>query len=406
MQSTTSLLLVVATLPLAACAVPPDPDAYPADGAVDGSVDEPSRETPASPRAPDLAQHPRPSNGPRAPGGVRPEPAPVAAGWTDRGAPALFDSGSGAVIAEAPGGGLGGERDLVVDPWQSRIVVLESDADDPWGEIASYPLVAGNPGVSLGARQHQVWVDGVARLAASPFGAVVFEDGYGPRWRLLRADGQPSASVFGPRPASLLTGMLPDGGFRLSALTYGPLGDALDVRVAAVQQDGVTEPVAVPQPALPLSDPPAARWLESAGGGQVVDAVAGEVVLSTFAGGGWPAMMPIGVGPGIERVEQAAMFPGGNRLALLTSGAANVVIATVGAGGAPECAAALDLPGEPASATLFFSRGLVVVGPGRVLAATSSGVFAVSVSDDCPPVLAVDPAFAGEALRGPLDRLP
>ncbi len=147
--------------------------------------------------------------------------------------------------------------------------------------------------------------------------------------------------------------------------------------------------------------------MESAGGGQLVDVDggSGDVVVSTFAGGGWPPWMAAGVGPGIQRVEQATALPGGERLALLVTGAVDLVVVGAGAGGAPECAAALDLPGEVEPAGLFFARGLVAVGPDRVLVATSSGVSAVTVSDDCPPALAVDPDFDGDALRGPLDRV-
>lgn len=412
MRTHSPIFVAVLTLSLAACLARPDPESNPAAA--------PSPETPASPRTPHLDQpshfsalpdapdsapevvHGAPDTPTGIPDDPQPAAVPLAAGWTDAGDPVLFDSATGALIAGAPGGDLGGERDLVVDPWLARLLVFESDAEDPWGEIASYPLVAAGSGLLLGPRQHQVWVDGVARLAASPFGAVVFEDGYGPRWRLLRSDGQPSASVFGPRPASLQTTLLADGGFGLTALTYGPDGDSPDLRVATLLPDGVATPVMVPLPVLPLSRPLSARWVESAAGGQVVDVASGDVLVSASAGEA-PVLMPLGVGPGIERVEQAATFPGGGRLALLTSGAANLVVATVGAGGAPGCAAALALPGEPGKAGLFFARGLLVVGPERVLVATSSGVFAIAVSDECPPLLALDLAFDGEALRGPLD---
>lgn len=137
-----------------------------------------------------------------------------------------------------------------------------------------------------------------------------------------------------------------------------------------------------------------------------MDVSGGDVVVSTFAGSGWPPLVPAGVGPGIERIEQAVSFASGTRLALLTSGAANVVVVTLGAGGAPQCSAALDLPGEPENAGPFFARGLAPVGPDRLIAATSSGVLAVTISGDCPPVLAVDPGFDGGALRGPLEVLP
>ena len=368
-------------------------------------------------------ERPAPSSSPSAPsstdpGGRPPVTSPLlgggvaasgetilVAGWTTDGDVALFDAATGAVVASAAGAGASGERDLAVDPWLSRLLVFEGDPEGTWGEIASYPLADGaDYDPSLGARKHEVWIDGVARVAASPFGAVVFEEGYGARWRLLRADGEPSPSALAPRPMSLATESLPGGGLRVSALTYGIEGDAPDIRVAEVGSMGVNAPVTVPVLVPPLSSPPAARWVVSAGGGHVVDAANGEAMITTFAGSGWPAWMPVGVGPNATRIEQAEAFSGGNRLALLTSGDVDLVVLSVGAGGAPECAAALEIPGEAEKAPLFFARGLVPVGAARVLVATTSGVFAVEVSADCPPSLTIDADFVGGALRGPLDR--
>lgn len=399
MRATIPLSVAVLSLSLAlpSCAPPDDPEPDAGGGPLAEAPD------PRGPRrGPDFA----PPLG-LAPGeSAASSKIPVAAGWTDGGDVVLFDTGTGHVLATAPGPGLGGERDVAVDPWYHRLIVFESDAADPWGEIVTYPLDDGDDGASLGARQHRVWIDGTARVTGSPFGVVVFEDGYGPRWRLVREDGTPTASVYGPRPASLATALLPDGGFRISALTYGPSGEAADLRVALVGPEGVEAPVTVPLVVTPPSTPPSARWVASAGGGHLVDVAAGDVVISTFAGGGWPPLMPVGVGPGIARVEQAAAFPGGERLALATTGTVDLVIAGIGPGGAPECAAALDLPGDVEEAALFFARGLAVVGPDRVLAATSEGVFAVTVSSGCPPALAVDPGFDGSALRGPIDGVP
>lgn len=378
------------------------------------------------------------------------------AGWTAGGKLCVFGSATGVVLAEGEGAGRGGERapgvrDVAVDPWLSRIVTFERGAGgvpgEP-GEVASHALGGAGSRLSLGERRHEAWVEGGARLAASPFGVIVFEEGVGggdvesagvgsgddggvgagsegveggdveggdvgsedgngpvPRWRLLPADGAGSVGVPGPPPASLGTALLPDGRLRISALAYGPPGGAADMFVALVAPGGLGEPVAVPLPVSPVSSS-SARWVESAGGGQIVDVSGGDVVVSTFAGSGWPPLVPAGVGPGIERIEQAVSFASGTRLALLTSGAANVVVVTLGAGGAPQCSAALDLPGEPEKAGPFFTRGLAPVGPDRLMVATSSGVLAVTISGDCPPVLAVDPGFDGGALRGPLEVLP
>ncbi|MEZ4294938.1 MAG: hypothetical protein R3B70_08165 [Polyangiaceae bacterium] len=130
---------------------------------------------------------------------------------------------------------------------------------------------------------------------------------------------------------------------------------------------------------------------------------AGEVWMSTVAGGGWPAWMPVGVGDAGGSVVQAISLGGGERVAFLMSGAARVIVARVGSGGAPECAAALELPGEVRDEGALFTRGLVAVGRRRILVATSVGVVAVRVSEACPPVLQIEPTFHGEVLRGPID---
>lgn len=401
MRTVLSTLLSLSTLAIASC-LPAEEAETGRDGRGTGPVPSSSSSSSSSARAPG-----RPANAPPWPGGgIAPDtPPPLVAGWTSDGEVALFDAATGAVLASAAGGGLSGERDVAFDPWQSRILVFEGDPEGTWGEIASYALGGGggDSGPSLGARKHEVWIDGVARVAASPFGAVVFEDGYGARWRLLRADGGASPSVSGPRPMSLATEVLADGGLRVTALTYGLEGDAPDLRVAQVGPTGIDAPVTVPVLAPPLSSPPAARWVVSAGGGHLADAVNGQAMITTFAGSGWPAWMPVGAGEGVTRIEQAAAFPGGDRVALLTSGGVDLIVFSTGPGGAPACAAALDLPGDPEKAPLFFARGLVPVSATRLLVATTSGVRAVDVSADCPPSLAIDEDFGGGALRGPLD---
>lgn len=331
----------------------------------------------------------------------------VVAGWNGEGDPVLFDTATGSVLAVAPGAGLDGGRDLVVDVWLSRLLVREGGTKGAPGEIASYPVVEGRSGYSLGPRKHEAWVGGPSRLVASPFGAVVLGGDLGgePAWWLLSSSGAPSLAAYSPLPASVTTSLLADGRLRVTALTHGASGDAADMRIALVDAGGVSAPVTVPLPGSPVSVPLSARWAEVAGGGQIIEAAGGDVVVSTFAGSGWPPRMGAGVGPGIERVEQAVSFADGERLALLVSGVADVVILGVGAGGAPECAAALDLPGAPEPAGPSLARGLVVVGPERVLAATQGGVFLVAISAACPPSLAVDPGFDGSGLRGPIDVL-
>jgi hypothetical protein len=130
------------------------------------------------------------------------------------------------------------------------------------------------------------------------------------------------------------------------------------------------------------------------------------VVVSVPIAGTMSPWSAVSVGPIIERIEHAVALPDGVTLAALTTGDADVVVVRLDPTGAPACAAALDLPGEARQSVLFFSRGIVAAGPSRALAATSSGVFAFTVSAACPLEVDVDPTFAGDGLRGPLDVCP
>src|SRR5262245_7021609 len=49
----------------------------------------------------------------------------LVAGWTEQGHLVVFSAATGEVLAEAAGAAAGEQRDLVVDPWLSRIVLLD-----------------------------------------------------------------------------------------------------------------------------------------------------------------------------------------------------------------------------------------------------------------------------------------
>lgn len=372
----------------------PPPDGAPAED--DACPDSPAR----GPREAASDRAPWPA--------LLPDGPVLVAARTAEGGVALADVGSGAVVAQAAGGALGAESDLVCDPWMSRVLAFEADPDGEWGEIAGYPIEhdpeGGEPeDTALGPRDHEVWVDGLARLAASPYGALVFEDGAaGPRWRLV-SEQLLTPSVSGPRPAALEAGLDPAGDFRLFALTYGLGGDALDVRTATVDTYGIHDDIVSPLPLLPPEQVASVRWAITETGPLLLSAQGGKVVVSTPVAGTMSPWSAVAVGPFIERVEHAVALPDGVTVAALATGAADVLFLRLGPSGAPACAVAVDLPGEAPKSVLFFSRGLAAAGPGRVLAATSSGVVALTVSSACPLAVAVDPAFAGAALRGPLD---
>ncbi|MFO0588856.1 MAG: hypothetical protein U0441_15000 [Polyangiaceae bacterium] len=380
----TALFTCTAAFLVSACSGPP--------GALQGPESSQGASTPPVPTSP-----PADSIAPRPPTALFAGPPSVLAAATSAGGWALIDAETGAILDAAPPSDLGGERDAAWDPWQSRLLVFESDAEGTWGEVASYPVES-----AFGGRRHEVWIDGRARIAASPHGAVLFEESAGPRWRLVRTDGQPSASVFGPRPMSIFPEPREDGSFRLTALTYGVDDATPDLRVAKVDPTGITPLVTVPILVEPLTEDASPRWFVANDTGHLVAAANGDVWLTPTAGSGFPPWMPAGLGPDIDRVTSAVPFPSGDRLALTVTGPFDVAVVTLASAGAPACAAALDLPGEMGGAPLFFERPLVVLSETRLLAATTEGVFAVTVSSDCPPSLAIDLSFEGDSLRAPL----
>ncbi|MEZ4293422.1 MAG: hypothetical protein R3B70_00475 [Polyangiaceae bacterium] len=337
-----------------------------------------------------------------APAGTCQSCPPWVAGRTVSGTTVLFDPLSGDIVSESPGGGLGGEVDLACDPWSSRVLVLEQALDDEWGELAVHPMdlpsSAGDP-PELGAREHEVWVDGRARIAASPLGALVFEEAYtGQRWRLV-APGMPTSSMPAARPQSLRTFTGMDGSFQVTALTYGFLADSLELQTATLAPTGPVAgpvlPLAISAPALPIS----VRGVWTATGLVLLAAKDGELAVAA-AGGAWSAL---GLAGSVLRVEQAVLLEDGVTVAALLSGEVDVAFVRLTPQGQAECAAGLSLPGSAPSSDRFFSRGLVPAGEGRVIVATSSGARAAVVSGQCPLAVGLDAGFAGDALRAPID---
>jgi hypothetical protein len=313
-----------------------------------------------------------------------------AVAFTDEGDLAVFDAASGAVVSTAAGSGRSGRRDIAVDAAR-RVWVLEQE--DEGGEIRVCPL-AGNP-PALGACAHWVWVDGVAAMWPMQEGMVVFEDGYGPRWKVLRDDGAPAKGVWSPRPASVWT-----DGTNLHALTYGQDGAVLERRSATI--GATAAPSGTALWGLPATEPPSTRFTPLGDGGVLVDALDGDVALRWVEDDAVGAAMLLGVGPGIARVEAAAALEGAV-IALTTDRA---VIAAM-ENGKSVGAASVSLPGGVRRENLFFSRDLLVTGPARALVATDAGVVAIEVQRTASGVTAFhDAQFQGAGLRGPLAAVP
>jgi hypothetical protein len=270
-----------------------------------------------------------------------------------------------------------------------RVWVLEEEEEG--GEIRVCPL-AGEP-PALGGCAHWVWVDGVAALWPMPGAMVVFEDGYGPRWKVLRDDGAPAKGVWSPRPASVWA-----EGTTLHALTYGADGAVLEQRSATI--GGAPVPSGTALWGVPATDPPTARFTAFEDGGVLVDVAFGDVVLRWVEADAAGAAMPLGVGPAIARVEAAAALEGA--VIALTSDRA--VIAAM-ENGKPVGSASVALPEGVRPEKLFFSRDLLVTGPDRALVATDEGVVAIGVQRTAAGVTASRDGHFGD-LRGPLAAVP
>lgn len=319
-------------------------------------------------------------------------PPPDFVAWTASGDLVLADGASGearqTIAASATG-----ERDVAWDPWGRRVVLYQG-AEDEGGEIAAHPLE--QAGAALGARAHLAWVDGRARLLPAPPGLVVFEEGYGERWKLLGS--APTSSVIAPPPASawLTVGV---AGAAVHALGYDD--GSLVERAATVRDTGIGAPSIEPLPVGPATQPPTARLVPAIGAALLVDVDGDSLAVRRLDGMTSRVALPA---PGM-RIEAAVSLHGGQVVAVLLSGAETELAAVaVDATGVVQGAAHLPLPGEAAPAPRFFARDLAVQGDGRVLAATSVGVHAVDVTvDDAAGVrVAIAAGFDGSALRGPI----
>jgi hypothetical protein len=270
-------------------------------------------------------------------------------------------------------------------------VVLYQNDDDESGEIAAHALDD-----ALGERTHLAWVDGRARLLPAPAGLVVFEEGYGERWKLLGAT--PTSSVIAPPPASAwLT--VDVAGAAVHALGYD--AGSLVLRTAAVGEAGIGAPSIEPLSAGPATQPPTARLVPAIGAALLVDIDGDALAVRRLDGAASLVPLPA---PGL-RIEAAVTLRGGQVLALLLSGAETTLTAVaVDAKGVVWSAAHLPLPGAVTPAPRFFGRDLAAQGDGRVLAATSMGVHAIDVSlDDATGVrLELAAGFDGSTLRGPI----
>ncbi len=319
--------------------------------------------------------------------------------WTLERRLAVVDGATGVVKQSVDPGALGGERDLVYDGGGHRALVFVRDATAPAGEIFAYPVA----GEALGPRAHVAWVYGDTRLVPTPVGTAVFTDAGIVRWRLLD-DGVETPLVPGPHPMSAWITST-KAGVRLHALAYGPSSGEIDAVETALAKGTLSPPSATPFPASAGTVPPSARIVHAParGGALLVDVEGAQVTVRSVSGAslGPKASAPLGA-PGL-RIEAALARDEGREVVLLLSGLTEVVALQIDASLSIASVAAVALPGQPAPATSFLSHDLAPQGPRRFVAATTAGVFSVELGvGPFGVTLALDPAFQGDALRGPV----
>lgn len=332
---------------------------------------------------------------------------PQAMTWTMAGDLAVIDGKTGVIRQLAPTSYLGGEVDLIFDPWTSEAVVFELDNESQSGEISAYPAHAGPTGVHLGPSVHRAWIDGEARLLAAPLGLVIFEASYGERWKVLFDDQHTTMSVSAPCPASAWVSADAGQDFLVHGLSYSEAGPLFQ-HTTAVGAHTVSEPDASSLGLVPAGDPPTARMVPTPalGGSALFDVVGSDLALRLVEGAsvGPAALVPLGA-TGL-RIEHLLAFDGGEVALVLLSGDSRVMAVEASADGLVKSVATLALPGLVREEKRFFSHDIEAIGPHRALAATSAGVFSIHMTRSGAGVtLALDPTFAGATLRGPIATL-
>jgi hypothetical protein len=332
---------------------------------------------------------------------------PEAITWTSRGELAVINGKTGSISQLASTANVSGQPDLIYNPWTSEAMVFELDEDTQAGELSSYPVHLGPSGAVLGSRVHRWWIDGEVRLLAAPLGYVIFEASYGDRWKVLFQDQQTALNVLAPSPPSAWVTRSSGDGFTIHAMSYSLVGPIFrhTVSVGLHTVSGLeTSSLGID----PASDPPTARMMPAPALGDAVlfDVAGSDLAVRLVKGPHAAPVFTVPLGKAGLRVEHALAFDGGEVALLLLSGESRVMALEISAEGEIKSAATLLLPGVVREEKRFFSHDLEALGPHRALAATSVGVFAIRMTRSGAGLsLALDPAFAGGELRGPIAAL-
>lgn len=278
--------------------------------------------------------------------------------------------------------------DVAWDPWSERVITVEIDEGGEGGEIAARALASPR----LGARAHLAWLDGRASVLASPHGAIVFEQSYGERWKLLGLAFTPSLPARVPSSAWLTPSAS-------GAIVHGFDGSLRDATLSAAGFVATHVEHIDPPPA------PGARMAPApALGGDVIVVREGATCsIRVLRGGELGPASAIPRASAHARIEAVLSLEAGRIVVGLFAGPSAVVAASLDGDGAVESAAEVALPGDVRDAAPFPSRDLVAHGAVGALAATSAGVFSLRVTRGPSGIhLDLAPSFDGSDLRGPL----
>jgi hypothetical protein len=261
----------------------------------------------------------------------------------------------------------------------------------------------------FGMPQSRAWLDGRARVLPVPGGVLLFEEGYGERWRFLAGDGGFAPSVPAWRPASVWArhGV---NGTTIHALAYGVL-PGLHQMQAWLGAPMLLSPGVAPLGVTPGSWPSSARLQPGRHGGlYLADIHAGQLVLSRVGGSEDVRRQRFAVPA--ARIEQLLVIDGPaaadgaawERVVVLLNEPPAVAIVDLRVAATPGLLEhRLRYAPLQASAVVqdrFFGRFMLVRGD-WVLVATAAGVEAFDVRKGLEQPLAL-PRFDGSYLSGPL----
>jgi len=328
--------------------------------------------------------------------------------FTDAGLLATIDAGSGAIIATEP---LDPEpeldpADLVIDHEAGRAIIVDAHLDDVYAAVGEVPLDADG---TLGARVHRAWIDGRARAWPIAAGILLFEQGYGDRWRILRDDGGASASIAGAPPVSAWAWT--DGQqVHLDAFGYVELGERILFEHRQTRIDGnavANGTLSVDAMTLtlgPRSTPPSARVIAGGDWGHalIIDREDGSLTTQALHGALAEAPRRIALSSGVgELVTARPLDDQSRRIAILCAAPAQLWVLDLESDHYD--LAMLPLPWQQAAAAPQLTRQLVALGRDRVVVAGPDQLIAVIITrSEAGLTLNFDQYFQAHNLRSPI----